>query len=168
MKKALNARDVVDTFNHHNAHATQLLNLYPDLEVVIDGINYEYYSHKICAETDEAEVVKETPSTYVYLYVARPFKKVRLNCPHCDGVVQVNSNPAKIPFLIVHEIIFNKEFIWYSLTYEDLLRINSFHPKSLEVIKKYMLSKLDDHSKAQQKVDLSYLNESIKRLIPFA
>jgi hypothetical protein len=163
-------KEIVDQFEHHNLHTQGLIALHPDLKVHSDGKHVDYYAESVNALVDEFILNKETLSTYVYLHFANPFKKIRVPCHKCDGLIRVNSIPSKIPLFIEHEGTFRDDYMIYSCVYEELIKNNNFSAKTLSEIQLYILKHIQEYNKSgisKPKVDLYYLNNSIKRLLPF-
>lgn len=170
--KGFEAQQVVERFQHDLMHSESLLRLYPDLSMVTksdaNSLNEaEYFSTTIASEVDICEFNKENTATYVYTHVVQPYKNVRINCTKCDGLIRVNSNPHRIPLFLEHETSFKKEYTISCFVYEDLLKFHSFNSKILAECQLYILSKLDEHSKNNNKLDLLALSNSIKLLLPF-
>lgn len=172
-QKGLEAQKVVDQFQHHSLHSEALLRMYPDLSVVATGISnsiYEvdYFSNMICSEVNQFDFVKENTTTYIYTHVVKPFKNIQVNCSKCDGIVRVNSNPSRIPIFLEHETAFGKDYTISCFVYEDLLKQHNFSSKTLADSQLYIISKLEEHTKNNHKLDIFALSNSIKRLLPFA
>lgn len=170
LKKAVEARSIVDQFDHYNFHNRELLNLYPDLKIVYDNDVISYYSTSLNPEDNILNWVREDSSTYCYVYFMYAYKEVQLCCPTCDGKMKVNTNPGKIPFLIEDESSYaapEKIFTWYSTVYEDILKEKNFNPKCLVEIQLQIISKLEERKKSNSRVDISYVTNSIKKLLPF-
>lgn len=170
--KGAEAQQVVDKFQHDLIHSESLLRLYPDLSIVSksspDGAHeVEYFSSNISIEIDSCDFIKESTSTYLYTHFVHPYKNVRINCTKCDGLVKVNSNPHRIPIFLEHETSFRKDFTISCFVYEDLFKFHNFSNKVLADTQLYILSKLDEHSKNNSKLDLFALSNSIKLLLPF-
>ncbi len=165
MKTALDAKTVAETFMHNGVHAELLLNRYPDLHVVVDGQQVSYYSKQINLEVDQFDFEKSSVTTYVYLHSCFPYKNVQVGCRLCDGLIRVNANPTKIPLIMEHEIVYAHDYSWYALAYEDFLKNNNFNQQTLSAIQLHILKELEN--KKGKKVDTFYLNNSIKRLLPF-
>jgi hypothetical protein len=155
--KGVEAQAVVDQFHHHTLHSDALLRLYPDLTIVADGTTVDYF-----------DFLKESTTTYLYIHSVRPYKNIQINCLKCDGVVRVNSHPFRIPIFLEHEIVYNKEYNIYSFVYEDLIKAHNFSAKTLAETQLYILSKLEEHTKNNHKIDFFTMSNSIKRLLPFA
>lgn len=166
--KGIEAQKVVDQFHHHSLHSEALLKLYPDLSIVADGATVEYFSVAISSEVNQFDFVKENTTTYLYIHSVRPYKNVQISCSKCDGIVRVNSNPSRIPVFLEHETIFSKEFTISCFVYEDLLKHHGFSGKTLAETQLYIISKLEEHTKNNHKIDIFALSNSIKRLLPFA
>src|SRR5574339_33203 len=162
--KGLEAQKVVDQFQHHSLHSEALLKLYPDLSIVADGISVEYFSARISSEVNQFDFVKENTTTYVYTHVVKPYKNIQLSCSKCDGIVRVNSNPSRIPIFLEHETVFGKDYTISCFVYEDLLKSHNFSGKSLAETQLYIISKLEEHTKNNHKLDIFALSNSIKRL----
>lgn len=170
--KGIEAKQVVDKFQHDLIHSKELLEMYPDLSIVSksnpDNLHeVEYFSNQIASEVDSCEFIRENSSTYLYTHVAHPYKSVQLNCAICNGVVRVNSNPHRIPVFLEHETMFKKDFTITCFVYEDLLKFHNFSNKILADTQLYIISKLDEHTKNNNKIDLFALSNSIKLLLPF-
>lgn len=170
--KGFEAQQVVDQFQHDLIHSEALLKLYPDLSVIAKNISstiheIEYFSTTISSDVDSSEFFKEPTSTYLFTHVVLPYKNVQLNCSKCDGIVRVNSNPHRVPLFLEHEVVFKKEYTISCFVYEDLLKIHNFNSKILADSQMYILSKLEEHTKNNNKLDLFTLSNSIKRLLPF-
>jgi hypothetical protein len=170
--KGLEAQQVVDRFQHDLIHSEELLKLYPDLSIVAKSASnslheVEYFSTKIATEVDSCDFNKESTSAYLYTHVIHPYKNVRINCTKCDGVVRVNSDPHRVPLFLEHETVFKKEYIISCFVYEDLFKFHNFNSKVLSNTQLYIISKLDEHSTNNNKLDLLGLSNSIKLLLPF-
>lgn len=165
--KSTAAIDIMNNMIHINHHTKKLLEIYPDLTMTSTSNNVEYFSKNINSEVDQFEFKKELPQSYTPIHAIYPFKNILISCENCNGIIRVNSNCINIPILMEHEIFYNKEFKWYSLVYEDLIKHHSLNSKTLTEIQLYIISKLDERSKNNQKVDLSCVNNSIRRLLPF-
>lgn len=169
----IEAQQVLDKFQHDSLHSEALLKLYPDLSIVAkSNINtiheVEYFSAQIASEVDSCDFIKESTATYLNTHVVHPYKNVSINCVKCGGLVRVNSNPCKIPLFLEHETSFKKDYTISCFVYEDLLRIHNFNSKILSDSQLYIISKLEEYSKNNNKVDLFALSSSIKKLLPFA
>lgn len=163
----LTGKEIVDQFEHHNIHTQGLIALHPDLKVYSDGKNVDYYAESINALVDEVSLNKETLSTYVYLHFANPFKKIHVPCNKCEGLIQVNSIPSKIPVFIEHETTFRDDFMLYGCVYEELIKTGNFSATTLSEIQMYILKHIQGYPKTKSKVDLFNINNSIKKLLPF-
>lgn len=161
------AQEVVEVMKHHNHHTEELLGLYPDLMVNIEGDTAVYYSTIINAEVNEFAFDKETTSTYCNIYTVHPYKNVRVGCSRCEGLLRVNSTPSRIPLFLEHENFYNREYIWYGFVYEEVFKSHGFSPATLSESQMYILKKLNESPKANHKIDIYYLNNSIKKLLPF-
>jgi hypothetical protein len=141
--------------------------------VVATGISnavydVEYFSSIISSEVDQFDFVRENTTTYLYTHVVKPYKNVRVSCSKCDGLVRVNSNPFRIPIFLEHETSFGKDFTISCFVYEDLLKSHNFSSKTLAETQLYIISKLEEHTKNNHRLDIFALSNSIKRLLPFA
>ncbi len=170
--KGFEAQQVVDQFQHELIHSKELLEMYPDLSIVTKNTSnsiheIEYFSTSISSEVDSCDFVREATATYLYTHVAYPYKNVQLSCHKCDGIVRVNSNPHRIPLFLEHETLFKKDYTIICFIYEDLLKVHNFNSKVLADSQMYILSKLEEHTKNNNKLDLFALSSSIKRLLPF-
>lgn len=161
------AQEVVDSMNHHNFHTQELLRLYPDLTVVVDGTTVDYYSISINSEVNEFQFDRGSLAAYVYMYSVHPYKNVRINCLKCEGVLRINSTPSKISLFIDQEIVYNKKYALYGLLYEEQFKLNGFNGSVLAASQLHIMSKLEEHSKDKHKIDIQNLNHSIKKLLPF-
>lgn len=171
--KGLEAQQVLDKFQHDLIHSEALLRLYSDLSLVTKSVEntlheVEYFSSKIAVEVDACDFLKEQTSTYLYTHVVQPYKNVRINCTKCDGIIRVNTNPHRIPLFLEHETTFKKEYTIICFVYEDLFKFHNFSNKVLADTQLYILSKLDEHAKNNNRLDLFALSNSIKLLLPFA
>lgn len=174
--KGIDGQQVVDKFQHNLIHSEALLKLYPDLTIAAkptaNSVNeIEYFSTIIASEVDSCDFVKENPVTYFYTHVAHPYKKVKINCSKCDGIIRVNSYPNSIPIFVEQEVYranFINEFVITCFVYEDLFERHNFNRKALSETQLYIISKLDEHSKKNTKIDLFGLSNSIKLLLPFS
>lgn len=164
---------VTENLNHIRIHNEGLTKLYPDLGVVLEGSSLgddlvvDYYSTSINVEVDEVQLNREDTSTYVYIHAAHPYKNVKIPCDQCDGLIRVNALPSRIPLFIEMELVYRKDFSLYGFLYEEILKLNNFSPTILSKIQMYVLAKLEEHSKSQHKIDISNMNNSIKKLLPF-
>lgn len=167
INKAITAQTIVDEFYHHNIHTEQLLKIYPDLTIINTSNSIEYYSNIINCDVDQYDLKRDSLYTYVYLHSANPFKNVKIECSKCDNLIKVNSNPSKIPVFLEAEISYGTEYTLYGLLYEEILKLNNFNSNVLKEIQLYVISKLEDHNKLNHRIDISNLNNSIKKLLPF-
>lgn len=172
INKGFEAQQVVDKIQHDLMHSETLLKLYPDLTVVIkntgDSIHeIEYYSSIIANQIDQCDFVKENPSSYFYIHAVYPYKNVKIDCAKCEGIIRVNSNPHRVPLFMEHETSFRKEYTISCFVYEDLFKLHNFSNHVLAESQLYILSKLDEHSKNNNKTDILVLSSSIKMLLPF-
>lgn len=170
--KGFEAQQVLDKFQHDLIHSEALLKLYSDLSIVTASApdtlhEVEYFSSNIAAEIDSCDFIKESTSSYLYTHIVQPYKNVRINCTKCDGLVKVNSNPHRIPIFLEHETLFRKDFTIICFVYEDLFKFHKFSNKVLADTQLYIISKLDEHTKSNSKLDLFGLSNSIKLLLPF-
>jgi len=165
MKAGKDAKSMAEAFMHNGLHAELLLQKYPDLVAVADGLEVEYFSNQINQEVDQFEFKKESMTTYVYFHNAYPYKNVQVGCRQCDGLIRVNSSPSRIPLIMEHELVYAHDYAWYALAYEDLLKSKNFNQATLSAIQLHILKELE--AKKGKKVDTFYLNNSIKRLLPF-
>lgn len=167
MNKSTNAQDVLELYRHHNLHTELLLKQYPDLKVIIDGVSISYYSTSINFEVDKFDLNKEYVTTYVAAYTISPYKEVAVVCSQCEGKIKVSSTPSRIPLVMEHETAFSKEYIWYGLVYEEQLKLNNFSTATLAKAQMFLIEELQKRTTPTSKVDISYLNNGIKRLLPF-
>lgn len=167
MVKSVNAQDMVELYRHRNLHTELLLKQYPDLKVIVSDVSIFYYSTSINSEVDKFDVTKEYVTTYVGAYTISPYKEVKVECGLCDGVNRVSSTPAKIPLVMEHETSFSKDFVWYGLVFEELMKLNNFSSATLAKAQMFLIEELQKKTTPTSKVDISYLNNSIKRLLPF-
>jgi len=158
---------LLDQLTHHNIHIEGLLKQYPDITMNNLGTHIDFYSKKISSEVDEIKVLKDNVSTYVYLHLACPSKKVKIDCNRCEGLITVLSDPFKIPIFFEHEVDFATEYVLYSCNYEETLKNHNFNVKTLSEIQMYILKQLENHTAAKRKADIYYMNNSIKKLLPF-
>ncbi len=168
--KGINASQVVDKFQHDLIHSEALLKLYPDLTISTNLTHeIEYFSSNIALEVDSCDFVKENPAAFTYTHAVNPYKNIRVNCTKCEGVIRVNSNPHKIPLFLECETgaVFKKTYVITCFVYEDLLKLHSFNNKVLTDSQLYIISKLNEHTKNNNKLDLFGLSNSIKLLLPF-
>lgn len=165
----LSGREIVDQFEHHNIHTQGLIGFHPDLKVNSDGKKVDYYAASVNPLVDEFILGKDTLGTYIYLHYCLPYKTVHVPCHKCDGLIRVNSIPSKIPLFIEHEGSFRDDFVTYGCVYEELIKNNNFSAKTLTEIQMYILKHIQEYSKnlPKAKVDLYYINNSIKKLLPF-
>lgn len=171
--KGVDGQQVVDSFQHDLLHSEELLEIYPDLHIATQSNEnaiheIEYFSTSISSEVDACDFSKENPATYIYTHIVHPYKIVQLNCPKCDGKVRVNSNPHKIPIFLEHETVFRKEFTINCFVYEDLFKSHNMSNKVLSETQLYIISKLNEHTKNNNKLDLFGLSNSLKILLPFS
>lgn len=162
------AQDMVEVMKHHNHHSEELLGLYPDLTIEVDGNSANYYSTIINSQVDEFRFEKEATTTYFNIHSVHPYKNIRIPCSRCEGLIRVSSTPSRIPLFLEHENFYNKEYIWYGFVYEEMLKSHNFSPAALAQSQLHIISKLDEHSKVNHKVDIFNLNNSVKKLLPFA
>lgn len=164
------AQAIVDQFAHHNMHSKLLLELYPDLRITLTGTNVEYGSTIINSEVDQFQFEKDHTTTYLEIYAVYPYKNVRINCTSCEGIIRVNPTPHRIPLVAEHCLTYNKEFVWYGLIYEETLKLNNFNQSALAAVQLHLIEELGkkNNSAANSKVDITYLNNSLRKLLPFA
>lgn len=171
--KGFEAKTAVDQFQHDALHSEELLRIYPDLSIVATSLSkaiyeLEYFSASISSEVNQFDFIKENTTTYIYTHVVKPYKNIQINCSKCDGIIRVNSNPSRVPLFLEHETMFGKEYTISCFVYEDLLKAHSFSSKTLAESQLYIISKLEEHTKNNHKIDIFALSNSIKRLLPFA
>jgi hypothetical protein len=165
MKKGVEAQAIAEEFLHNGLHTSLLLKKYEDLRVEVTGQTVDYYSTRINQEVDQFQFEKNTVTTYVFIHSCYPYKNVKIDCSRCDGLIRVNANPSRIPLILEHELVYAKDYAWYALAYEDFLKSNSFNQMTLTAVQLHIIKELE--AKKGKKVDTFYLNNSIKRLLPF-
>lgn len=169
----IEANKMISKFQHDLLHTEILLKSYPDLNMATKSVSeseheVEYFSAKIAPEVDSCDFIRENPLSYIYIHVANPYKNVKINCSKCDGVVRVNANPYRVPLFLEHETLFRKEYSLTCFAYEDFFKIHKFNNSALSNSQLYILSKIDEHSKNNNKLDLFGLTNSVKLLLPFS
>lgn len=156
MKNIVPAQEMVDQLYHQNLHSEFLLRLYPDLKIQNDGKNITYFASSVNYDCNEILFSKESIGTYVNIHTAFPFKQVQTSCNKCDGLLVVKSNPAKIPLVLEHEMVFSKEYMLYALNYEEVIKNTNFSNKTLSDIQMYILNNIEEHLKIKHKADIYY------------
>lgn len=163
----IGAQESLDNLKHQNYHTEELLKLYPDLQIVSDGTNIDYYSTLINSEVTEFEFEKENIASYVNINFITPFKTLSINCNQCDGQIIVNSNPEKIPLYLEHEILFAAQYTWYACIYEELFKTHNFNDSIRAASQLEIITKLEELKKLNRKIDIFNMGENIKKLLPF-
>ncbi len=153
--------------DHITLHSEKLLQLYPDLNVSPTIFETKYFSKTLNADVDEFEFSSSSMSTYVYIHKISPFKNVQIDCPKCNGLVRVNSEPHELPILIEHELTFRTAFNLYTPPYQDIIKSANLSEKTLTAVQLHIISKLEEHHSSKHTLDLLGLNDSIKKLLPF-
>lgn len=170
-------KDRPNNAKHINEHLNKLSDLISDLEIVSNSNGeFLYQSTANNSHVDQVIFTLSNIDEKSQISFAHPFRKIKIDCSFCDGDLTIYSNPRKIPIAIFANRILlsnNKFFQWYGLAYESLLKYHNFNPLILLAIQKQIIGDIQSYSVNSTNVmlgpkpDLTYLNASIKKLLPF-
>ena len=164
------AQEEIERLKHEHIHATELTKLLPDLQIATDEKDIYYYSKLINSEELEVKIGEEKADVYVRIHACFPFRKIQISCSLCSGLLCVNTIPCKIPIFVDNNDggYPQKEFTYYGLLYEEMLKLNDFHPSVLSKIQMYIFSKIEEKKQNKSQIlNIDYIGNNIKKLLPF-
>lgn len=170
--KAISAEKQLEKIAHDKHHIDTLISMYPDLDVYQTDDNIlRFYSAAVNNSTDDVEFTVMNVSGYTYFHYAFPLKNIQISCKYCDGKEVIHSIPSRIPLFVYYGSQYGtmEDQFFNVITYEDICKANDIPQEVIGKCHLHILNWIDEHSKktGTHKLDLTYLNQAVKRLMPF-
>ncbi len=166
----LEADKKIKELEHNVLHIQTLLTEHPELHTYQDPKSGEifFYSSMINSQADNVEFSNFNPSGYSNFHFAHPFKIINIDCHHCEGIIKMGSSPARIPLFVFYgSSYYPGENQIYSLAYEDFMKNSNIPQDIIGKSHLYILSFLEEQGKQGIKLNSLFLNNSVKKLLPF-
>jgi hypothetical protein len=172
LAKGISADQQLEKLDHDKHHIDTLKSMYPDLHTYRDANNsLAYFSKSIHSATDGVEFAVTNTGYNSNIHGANPFKNVNISCKHCDGNVKIYTLPSHIPLFLYHGSSYgpDKDSIFHVMAYEDFFKIYGISQDVIGKSHMYILGWIEEFSKKSttDKLDLTYINQSLKKLLPF-
>jgi hypothetical protein len=172
LAKSVSAEQLLENLAHTKYHIDTLFSMFPDLETYQDADNLiTYFSKSVHSTADGIEFFNYSVGYCITIHVANPFKNININCEYCSGDIKIYTSPSRIPLFLYSgsEVYPNKDSIFNVMAYEDIYKINNISQEIIGKSHSYILQWIDKMSKNTNhfKLDLTFINKSIKNLLPF-
>lgn len=169
--KAISVDEQLAKFAHDKHHIDTLVTMYPDLKVYQSSdLIIDFYSTSVNSQTDDAIFNTINVAGYTHFHYAFPIKNIKISCPYCEGNLVVHSVPSRIPLFVFYGSQYGTmaEHFLNVIVYEDICKYNNISQDVIGKCHIYILNWITEYSKTGNvKLDLTYLNQSVKRLLPF-
>lgn len=172
LANATSADQQLEKLDHDKHHIDTLKSMFPDLHTHQEtDHSLAYFARAIHSTADGVEFLITNVAYNANIHSANPFKNVNISCKYCDGNVKIYTLPSRIPLFFYYGSTFgpDKDSIFNVMAYEDFFKINNISQDVIGKSHMYILGWIEETSKKSKtdKIDLTYVNQSLKKLLPF-
>lgn len=172
INQSISADQQIEKLLHDKYHIDTLLITYPDLKTFQDpDHSIACFSKAINYSADGVSFYVQEHGYNCRVHSANPYKNINISCKYCDGNIKIYSLPSRIPLFFYYGSLYAPEFdsVFHVMAYEDFFKS---HNVSQDIIGKshiYILNWIEEFSKKSTtcKMDLTYITQSLKKLLPF-
>lgn len=170
--QSISADQQIEKLEHDRFHLDTLMSMFPDLKTFQDpDHSLAYFSKSIHSTTDGVEFLSTNCGYQMQIHSANPFKNLNISCKFCDGNVKIYTLPSHIPLFFYYGSSYGpeKDSVFNVMAYEDFFKNNNIPQDIIGKSHMYILGWIEEFSKKSttNKLDLTYINQSLRRLLPF-
>lgn len=170
--KSISADKQLEKLEHDKHHIDTLVSMFSDLKTFQDpDHSLAYFSKSVHSTVDGVEFLVTNTGYNMQTHSANPYKNLNISCKFCDGDVKVYTLPSRIPLFFYYGSSYAPEAdsVFNVMAYEDFFRANNIPQDIIGKSHMYILGWIDEFSKKSStvKLDLTYINQSLRRLLPF-